>query len=106
MKLKNIDIEKVSAALEADAGHALAGILESLAEAKAASPPQTLTGSRDTSVVDTWDRDSKCSVSNGQSCGTAIKCGDFSLERMSSAAKCCVRYKSPTCFGVGRTKQW
>jgi len=44
VKLKNIDIEKVSAALEADAGHALAGILESLAEAKAASPPQTLTG--------------------------------------------------------------
>ena len=35
MKLKNIDIEKVSAALEADAGHALPDIRESLAEAKA-----------------------------------------------------------------------
>jgi uncharacterized protein (DUF4415 family) len=35
VKLKNIDIEKVSAAIEADAGQALPGIRESLANAKA-----------------------------------------------------------------------
>jgi len=35
VKLKNIDIAKVSAAIEADAGHALPDIRESLGEAKA-----------------------------------------------------------------------
>ena len=35
MDLKHINIEKAAAAIEADAGHALPGLLESLAEAKA-----------------------------------------------------------------------
>lgn len=34
MKLKNLDVEKVARAVEADAGHALPGLRESLEEAR------------------------------------------------------------------------
>jgi uncharacterized protein (DUF4415 family) len=34
MKLKNIDVKKTARAIEADAGHALPGLRESLAQAK------------------------------------------------------------------------